>query len=282
MLCIKTIASPGKPGGAFPCGQCKNCRINRKRLWQARILLHAASWPFSIFLTLTLRDPPDKMGPPHVLQKAHLQNFFKRLRHENIVFSYIAVGEYGERTLRAHYHVLLFSQAPFSDKVLSKRWGLGSIHCGDVQPESIDYVLAYVLKGNSRRRRDDQRPREFRLFSQGIGDASLSELVRSFRPNDGFNFPAEFRAYGKLWPLSRRHRSILADLGWVVSRGQEADSTDLAAKLLLLQGSSYDSEAWQAFLAKRLEQLERQKSRRIRDYYRLAHGHLKGRRNETF
>lgn len=279
MLCIKPIAVPSKGGTAFPCGQCRSCRINRKRQWQARLLLHAASWPYSAFVTLTYRDPPGG-GPPHVLCKRHLQTFFKRLRHEGIVFSYVAVGEYGERTTRAHYHLLLFSSAPFAVSTLTDIWARGSVHVGDVQPESIDYCLAYVLKGSSRRPRPDQRPSEFRLFSRGLGDAGAMAILRDVKDAGLSVVPEGFRVYGKLWPWPRRVRAWFQDNGWEIAKDAATQAVELEAAVLLMQGRSFDSEEWQAFLARRQLDLQALQARRIRAYYKLAHGHER-KRNET-
>jgi len=234
-----------------------------------------------MFLTLTYRDPPGG-GPPHVLQKRHLQLFFKRLRHEGIVLSYLAAGEYGERTQRAHYHVLLFSRTLLGGGCVEKIWGHGSVHVGDVQPESIDYCLAYVLKGRKGMRRSDGRAEEFVTFSQGLGDAGLISLLHAGKSFGVQDFPREFRLYGKRWPLSRRHRQLVTDHGWdLAPRTDEETLIETEKALLVMQGVTFDSPEYQAWLVKRQEVLERSKARRIRDYYREKNGHLKV-RNETF
>lgn len=280
---MKPIIVESKGSTVFPCGQCKNCRINRKRQWQSRLLLHAASWPHSVFLTLTYRDPPGG-GPPHVLHKRHLQNFFKRLRHgrERDFCSYLATGEYGERTFRAHYHVLLFSRAFLGARDLEQIWGHGHVHVGDVQPESIDYCLAYCLKGRKGMLRSDARPAEFVTFSQGIGNAGLISLLESFSKTGLQDFPREFRLYGKKWPLSRRHRELVRDHGWdLTPRTDEETLIESEKALLVMQGVSWDSPEYLAWLEKRKEVLERLRSRRLRDYYLAKNGHQR-KRNETF
>lgn len=280
MLCVKPITVESKGSAVFPCGRCKNCRINQKRAWQSRILLEAATAKFSAFVTLTYREPPGG-GPPHVLQKRHLQLFFKRLRYEGFELSYLGVGEYGERTKRAHYHVLLFADRPVGSDAITRCWGRGSVDVGDVEPASIDYCLAYVLKGRKGLYRDDGRPAEFRVFSQGLGRSAVIELIRAAKGAGLESVPREFRTFGKFWSLTRRHREIVEEQGWSVAPlSNEETAHEMEKALLVLQGVSWNSPEYLAWLEKRQEILRRARSRRIRDYYLAKNGHLKG-RNET-
>jgi len=216
-----------------------------------------------------------------VLQKHHLQSFFKRLRYAQVAFTYFACGEYGTRTHRAHYHVLFFSYSPISTFVLEREWGYGSVHVGDVQPESIDYCLAYVLKGRKGLIRTDGRPPEFPLFSRGLGNAAVIEIIRTLAARSVLVVPREFRLYGKSWPLTRRHRLLVEDHGWDVAPiTNEETLHEMEKALLVMQGVSHDSPEYLAWLEKRQEILSRSRSRRIRDYYKAHHGHQKD-RNET-
>lgn len=234
-----------------------------------------------MFLTLTYREPPGG-GPPHVLQKRHLQTFFKRLRYEGIVLSYLAAGEYGERTLRAHYHVLLFSRTLLAERCVEQIWGHGHVHVGDVQPESIDYCLAYCLKGRKGMQRVDGRPPEFATFSQGLGNAGLLSLLQSAQSVGLQDFPREFRLYGRKWPLSRRHRVLVADHGWdLAPRTDEETLQLLTHPVLHMPDVRWDSPEYLAWQKEREEILRRLQSRRIRDYYLAQHGHQR-KRDETF
>ena len=120
------------------------------------------------FLTLTYRDPP-----PEKIDKAELQNFFKRLRHE-YRFKYFACGEYGGQTHRPHYHAVIFGEdfragktisinsELYSNNRLEKIWGEGSVVCASVTMASCCYVAGYVNKKVG-------DPDTFRLMSRGIG-----------------------------------------------------------------------------------------------------------------
>lgn len=91
-----------------------------------------------------------------------VQKFFKRLRFylsqlhsDNIKqknydekIRYFLCGEYGETTLRPHYHMLLFFNSPLTaskiEELLNKAWQLGHINAQAVRSSAAAYVAAYV------------------------------------------------------------------------------------------------------------------------------------------
>jgi len=113
----------------------------------------------SAFLTLTYR--PECIPSNYSLRKRDLQLFMKRLRKTRPNgLRFFACGEYGERTLRPHYHVLLFNTY-FPDQKFHKNagenklyasaeldglWQNGDCLVGDVSFESCAYVARYVMK----------------------------------------------------------------------------------------------------------------------------------------
>lgn len=226
-----------------PCGQCRTCRINRRRDWQARLLLEAATAQQSAFVTLTLRDPP--VGPffPS-LRPEHLTDFWKRWRFHHGFLRYVAVGEYGELRGRPHYHALMFTHTPVDQASLERVWGLGSVDVGDVEPASIDYVMAYLLKAAFRKEREDGRHPEFARHSLGVGKFALSEFRRLARPGpDGeLTLPAEIRIGGRVFPFPKYLRRRLIDEGF--SFTQKASPRDLyQAEVHALYESSSPFEA---------------------------------------
>lgn len=294
-----------KDGHSFPCGQCKNCRINRKREWQSRLLLEAATSKHSAFITLTLDAEGAKDGTYCTyLDKRTVQLFLKRLRDKYTPNSirYLVVGEYGEKRGRAHYHALMFSTVPLSKNVVHEAWGLGSIDVGDVQQESIDYCLAYVLKGRSDTatlepwdiRRREKHP-ECRLFSQGLGKAALPNLCVPDRETGELILNREYRVLGRSWPIGRYLRN--KHRGGSLTKRLESGNTDNVAttpderieralheKLRSLPvGSEAYSKLRQEILRSREEKMQKLKARNIRDYYKSLHQLSdRGRKNETF
>lgn len=126
------------------------------------------------------------------LDKSHLRHFLMNLRnyqergmpnhyHGKKVsqialkapkFKYFAVGEYGTRTNRPHWHILFFN-VPYDmvnfEKVVTFAWGKGFTYFGTVTMSSITYTVGYMLK--------NLHKKCIRLMSKGIGGMYASEKV---------------------------------------------------------------------------------------------------------
>ena len=142
-----------------PCGQCIGCRLERSRQWAIRCVHEASLHDRNCFLTLTYDDYHVPLDGS--LNKAHFQNFMKRLRKKyGVGIRYFHCGEYGEKFQRPHYHAIIFNH-DFSDKYLwsSKLgndlyrsesleglWPYGHSSIGDVTFESAAYVARYITK----------------------------------------------------------------------------------------------------------------------------------------
>lgn len=115
MNCIKKIKKWDDSTGnivrqEFPCGQCMPCRITRRQEWTLRLLLESYSNAYNYFITLTY-DAKNLQSPS--LQKDHLQKWLKRVRKRlKKPVKYYAVGEYGGRDGRPHWHILMFTPYP--------------------------------------------------------------------------------------------------------------------------------------------------------------------------
>lgn len=107
------------------------------------------------FLTLTYNDEslPEDQG----LDVKHWQKFAKKLRKRKGPFRFLHCGEYGGKTLRPHYHALIFgldfredrkawSKKLFTSEELESAWGKGFATIGDVSFDSAAYVASYALK----------------------------------------------------------------------------------------------------------------------------------------
>lgn len=141
--------------------------------WGFRLMEEYKQSSSAHFITLTYATtnvPLTKRGLQS-LWKRDVQLFFKRLRKahskcdEIPVIKYFAVGEYGSRTHRPHYHVLLYNA---DIEKIQSAWGLGHVHYGNVDYPSVYYTLKYMMK-RSPRKKKDARQKEFRLMSKGLG-----------------------------------------------------------------------------------------------------------------
>lgn len=178
----------------FPCGKCLDCRNRRASGWSFRLRKELQDSDSAFFITLTYNTdnvPLTKNGYMS-LNKRHLQLFFKRLRWsqgDNRIKYYLA-GEYGSKTMRPHYHAIIFNldlktlETGLAKLCLaypeiylkgdflfnSPLWPYGQITIGTVTLASIGYTLKYISKPSQiPKHRNDDRLREFSLMSKGLG-----------------------------------------------------------------------------------------------------------------
>lgn len=144
-----------------PCGRCAACLSNRRQDWAIRLKEELKSSTFSLFVTLTYADDETNGN----LCKRDIQLFFKILRKAfKRPIRYYAIGEYGSRTFRPHYHLILFNIDDAD--LICKSWKHGFCHVGSVTEQSIMYVCKYHVN-----RLDYPVGLEptFCLMSKGIG-----------------------------------------------------------------------------------------------------------------
>jgi len=188
------------------CNKCNFCLQNRRLDWVFRIMQHLHDQPSADFLTLTY----DSEHIPLVMSKKwnsgymtldrnHLSNFHKLLKQANtrtLLFvkkknkltwkeyhdlkkqyrvTYYAVGEYGGRFGRPHYHTLVFGLHRLTLQKLhcGRIWEKGNIHFGKVTGASVGYVTAYLIDKNPNLPEEVQRP--FSQISKGIGANYLTK-----------------------------------------------------------------------------------------------------------
>ncbi|WNK13112.1 MAG: replication initiator protein [Microvirus sp.] len=175
-----------KAGFAVPCGNCYDCIKRKITDWSTRLHFEEMySTVPPLFVTLTYNHANLKYTTPRAkyatLHKRDLQTFFKRIRknkfkqtgvHSNNI-KYLAVGEYGTKNKRPHYHLLLFG-VHANDVLNAWKKGheeIGAVYFGDVSGGSISYVCGYALAQGSNRThviQNNLMP-EFHLYSNGLG-----------------------------------------------------------------------------------------------------------------
>lgn len=142
-----------------PCGNCVGCKVEKSRKWAVRCMHEASLHVHNSFVTLTYNN--ENLPRRGTLVKRDLQLFFKRLRKAlDVKFRYFAVGEYGDKYGRPHYHVLFFG-LDFPDKIFIRKrgdyqvyrsprlesiWEKGLCEIGIVSFASATYCARYVLK----------------------------------------------------------------------------------------------------------------------------------------
>lgn len=193
---------------AFPCGACPECLKKKASRWALRAHYEAQEHGNNVSVCLTydsyMRDSRGNIIGERVsdlsVNKRDVQLFIKRVRKKygkNV--KYIASAEYGKRTHRPHYHVILFGVS-FEDCVPYKRskrgnliyksntlnalWkqGICTVDALYVNSAVARYCTKYAVKDS---RADDT----FMLCSQGIG---INGLLRDF---NGKSYIVEGREY---------------------------------------------------------------------------------------
>lgn len=172
----------------IPCGKCEACILLRRSIWTQRILAHAKSYPDTSFFCTFTYDPAyvhtgikgyQKEGEPDYLDDvltfdiADFQAMKKRIQsdiryifrdlppEERPKLSFFACAEYGEVTLRPHFHCIFFGlpltffctkseikhHGAFKRSAyLSKKWGRGFVSIARMNDAMAQYVAGYVLK----------------------------------------------------------------------------------------------------------------------------------------
>jgi hypothetical protein len=168
---------------AVPCGKCPSCLLSKSAEWTVRLYHEEKSSKNSYFLTLTYA--PEFY--PGYLRKDHLQKLFKRYRIAAFrkygysgslspsEFKYYAIGEYGERTNRAHYHAILFN---VDIVLLCKKWEYGYKYVGRAQKESINYCTSYVIA--KKRFGGHKFAPPFSIMSKGLGLSYINNQIIQF------------------------------------------------------------------------------------------------------
>lgn len=209
----------------------------------------------SYFLTLTYSTdyvPITKNGFMS-LRSRDVQLFFKRLRKSHYGYSdepikYYAAGEYGGKTNRPHYHIILFNAQlelmfdktdlkilDYSDYdgaqiVQCKQWTLGTCTIGKVSHASVGYTMKYISKPKRipLHRNDDRRP-EYAQMSKGLGISYLTEAMLEWHLSDMENRMYVNLTDGKKATMARYYKDKIY---WPLERCQIARA---AEKKLLIE-----------------------------------------------
>lgn len=191
-----------------PCGRCVGCRLERSRQWAVRCMHEASLHDRNCFITLTYSD--QHLPVDYSVHQRDLQLFIKRLRKqcEPNKIRFFACGEYGEQTLRPHYHALIFGHDPndktlyettsrgdrlYICKSLQQLWPFGLVIVGSLTYQSAAYTARYAMKKISGPMADAHYLREHPLH-HFICRVRQEFLLMSRRPGLGHGW---FNKHGK-------------------------------------------------------------------------------------
>lgn len=164
-----------------PCGRCAFCAVQKRSDWALRLHYESKKHIGSKFVTLTYAD--SKLVWKHgrsQLCKEHLQEFFREYRghgkNSKFKMRYFAVGEYGSKTFRPHYHVIMFGD--IDENRVRAAWPHGHVHIGSVTQASVMYCLGYVCNAKAGGM-NFKRVNPFVLMSKrpGLGANYLTKMM---------------------------------------------------------------------------------------------------------
>lgn len=272
MLCKSPYTH--KTGEIFPCGQCLPCRLNRRRVWAHRMMLESDCHEHNSFVTLTYDD--NHLPKTGSLEPDLVKKWFKNFRDDyrkktGSKLRFYLVGEYGDKSFRPHYHVIIFGYPSclneYRKKWLRKRgkgcdcdncvniqrsWGKGFTDVGNVTLHSVQYVAGYVTKKMTSK--DDMRLKgrkpEFARMSNrpGIGALAVDYIAEALFDNETGELqltekgdvPVALFYAGKQLPLGRYLRSKLQEKLGITDELKKQNYEDWQASLRSMQ--LYDEE----------------------------------------
>lgn len=184
----------------LPCGKCIKCLQRKTMEWKLRMELEAIDHVSVWFLTLTYDDEHLPLSPSGLptLKYDDVQKFLKRLRkNSGQKFRYFAAGEYGDRTQRPHYHLIVYGLVlddlkPYNIKkggyyvseFIEKTWSRGNCLLAQGVGGTFAYCAGYVLKKQFGKKGDHyyldrERPIARMSRNPGLG----AHYVRYFSDN---------------------------------------------------------------------------------------------------
>lgn len=220
---------------SVPCGVCVECLAKRRNAWSFRLHYENLVSTSAYFITLTYgenedfgEEPPKSFNGIYTLDKKHLQDFFKRLRKyekakgNNEKLKYYAVGEYGTKNLRPHYHIILFNLSPStalrSNMVAKRIWKKGNVDIAKANIRTINYTVGYVMQGRwTPKTDDDDRQPHFSTMSKGLGAAYFTEKMQEHildRVDSSVFHPSGFRINLPRYYLERLRKEIGNEEYW--------------------------------------------------------------------
>lgn len=193
-----------------PCGRCTGCRIDRSISWGVRCHHEAQMHAKNSFITLTYSN--EAVPADFSVRLDDFQKFMKRLRKSNThKIRFFACGEYGDQTLRPHYHSALFNHhfpdqkqitirngfPVYSSQTLQNLWPHGSHEIGSLTFKSSCYIARYCFKKIGGDKADEHYYRrspidgelyrvatEFCVQSKGLGQSWFDKYKTDAFPSD--------------------------------------------------------------------------------------------------
>lgn len=277
MLCRSLITLRRTNAGIMPrtpCGQCLNCRLNRRDRWTGRLLMECLSSSTAQFWTLTLNDESMASFTPtaHTQWFRNFREALQRSEHRSgnpNTIRCFGVLEWGTLTGRPHYHVAVFNHLKHCRSATPYRPGLprplhnigiwphGHVDIQDLNAGSARYLSKYTVSDMTQ---DSHKPLVFHVRKPCLGLNGLRLLIEAHSRSPIRHLPFEVPVTigERQYDLDQTMRShcwrICKDRG--ISSSLNPTTTLLRQRVKLLENSSISAVDLQHDLSQlRKEQL---------------------------
>ena len=185
--CLRPTLSKNYLKPPLPCGRCISCVKTNKLQKSGSILLESdAQNKYSnsqhSFITLTYTE--DNLPEHGSLKRSDITNFVKRFKinYKNHYgfrpIKYAYCGEYGSKTSRAHYHLIIFDILPHRCESITKlSWQLGISDIKPFENSASKYVAGYTLKKMQNNTLHPTKIPEFYRSSHSLGLSMLPTFI---------------------------------------------------------------------------------------------------------
>lgn len=268
MLCQNPFI---KDGAAYGCGQCMPCRKNKHRIWASRIMVESLQWSDNTMVTLTYDEDhmPRLDDGRGILVRDELTGFLKRLRKavQPHKFRFFGCGEYGDESMRPHFHVILFNmpncvygQSRYDKRLrivecckncdlIRDKWARGGVFLCELNMSTSQYVAQYVTK--KMLHVDDPRLKglspEFPAMSlrPGIGYDAMYDYASTLLEFDihhrRVDVPSTIQIGKRVLPLGRYLQKRLRVLVGKDAKAPKEVTDQIASELLGVRQAAFEA-----------------------------------------
>ncbi len=173
--------------GFVACRECWQCRERKVDDWVGRNIAEGKTAKAAHVVTLTYGEERSTGGIDHmraaVLTYSDVQKFLKHLRIDGYPVRYFAVGEYGSKKGRAHWHIVLYWQGAvpehkLRENFMQKHWPHGLSYWDKVSAQAIRYACKYLQKDMGDEYQQGFGPMPSK--KPPLGDAYFRELAERY------------------------------------------------------------------------------------------------------